>query len=90
MNYSIQKLVKNGLIKKVIRDKKNKKTFSYTVTEEGTQNIDMYTVLRQKTLIDLFEKKRELNLEKLTNVLSELIAIYEEADRTVLSYMGSK
>ncbi|MGB8285237.1 MAG: hypothetical protein WCE22_00800, partial [Candidatus Aquirickettsiella gammari] len=63
---------------------------SYTVTDEGAQNIDTYTALRQKILIDLFKKKRELNLEKLTDVLSELIAIYEEADRTVLSYMGSK
>jgi predicted MarR family transcription regulator len=90
VNYSIQKLVKNGLIKKVSSDKNNKKTFSYTVTDEGAQNIDTYTALRQKILIDLFKKKRELNLEKLTDVLSELIAIYEEADRTVLSYMRSK
>lgn len=64
-----------------------KKTFSYKITEEGIKNTDTYTALRQNVLIDLVKKKQHLNLDKLSNVLSELITIYEEADRTVLSYM---
>jgi predicted MarR family transcription regulator len=86
VNYSIRKLMKNGLIKKITSDTNNKKTFSYEITEEGIKNTDAYTMLRKNILIELFKRKRELNLDKLTNVLSELIAIYEEADRTVLSY----
>ena len=89
ITYSIKKLIKNGLIRKIASDKHNKKTFSYEITEAGIKNTDAYTTLRKNVLIELFAKKRELNLDKLSNVLSELIAIYEEADRTVLSYMGS-
>lgn len=88
INYSLKKLIKKGLIQKISSDKHNKKTFSYEITEEGIKNTDTYTALRQNVLIDIFKKKQNLNLDKLSNVLSELIAIYEEADRTVLSYMG--
>ena len=88
VNYSIQKLIKNGLIRKILSDKNNKKAFSYEITEEGIKNTDAYTALRQSILIELLKKKKELNLEKFTDVLSELIAIYEEADRTVLAYYG--
>ncbi|WP_342220264.1 winged helix DNA-binding protein [Rickettsiella endosymbiont of Miltochrista miniata] len=90
VSYSIQKLIKNGLIRKILSDKKNKKAYSYEITEEGIKNTDAYTALRQSLLIELLKKKKELNLEKFTDVLSELIAIYEEADRTVLTYMGDK
>ncbi len=89
VNYSIQKLIKNGLIRKM-GDNNNKKAYSYEITEEGIKNTDAYTALRQSILIELLKKKKELNLEKFTDVLSELIAIYEEADRTVLTYMGDK
>lgn len=88
INYSLKKLIKNGLIRKINSDKYNKKTFSYEITEEGINNTDTYAALRQNVLMDIFKKKRDLNLDKLTNVLSDLIAIYEEADRAVLSYMG--
>ena len=90
VNYSIQKLIKNGLIRKILSDKNNKKAFSYEITEEGIKNTDAYTALRQSILIELLKKKKELDLEKFTDMLSELIAIYEEADRTVLTYMGDK
>jgi predicted MarR family transcription regulator len=88
INYSLKKLIKNGLIRKISSDKYNKKTFSYDITEEGIKNTHTYATIRENVLIDLFKKKRDLNLDKLSNSLSELIAIYEEADRTVLSYMG--
>jgi predicted MarR family transcription regulator len=88
INYSIQKLIKHGLIRKLL-DENNKKAFSYEITEEGIKNTDAYTTLRQTILIELFKKKKkELNLEQFTDVLSELIALYEEADRTVLAYYG--
>ncbi len=89
ITYSLKKLIKNGLIKKIASDKNNKKTFSYEITKQGIKNTDAYTALRKNVLIELFAKKRELNLDKLSSTLSELIALYEEADRTVLSYMGS-
>ncbi|WP_339049649.1 winged helix DNA-binding protein [Rickettsiella endosymbiont of Xylota segnis] len=88
INYSIQKLIKNGLIRKLVDEKNNKKAFSYEITEEGIKNTDAYTALRQNILIELFKKKKELNLEQFTSVLSELIALYEEADRAVLAYYG--
>ncbi|MDQ8038780.1 MAG: winged helix DNA-binding protein [Rickettsiella sp.] len=88
INYSLKKLIKNGFIRKINSDKHNKKTFSYEITEEGIKNTDSYTALRRNVLINLFKKKQDLNLDKLSIVLSELVAIYEEADRTVLSYMG--
>jgi predicted MarR family transcription regulator len=89
INYSIQKLIKHGLIRKLMENKNNKKAFSYEITEEGIKNTDAYTTLRQTILIELFKKKKkELNLEQFTDVLSELIALYEEADRTVLAYYG--
>jgi predicted MarR family transcription regulator len=87
INYSIQKLIKNGLIRKLV-DENNKKAFSYKITEEGIKNTDAYTALRQNILIERFKKKKELNLERFTDVLSELIALYEEADRAVLAYYG--
>jgi predicted MarR family transcription regulator len=89
ITYSLKKLIKNGLIKKIASDKNNKKTFSYEITKQGIKNTDTYTALRKNVLIELFAKKRELNLDKLSSALSDLIALYEEADRTVLSYMGS-
>ena len=89
INYSIQKLIKHGLIRKLL-DENNKKAFSYEITEEGIKNTDAYTALRQTILIELFKKKKkELNLEQFTDVLSELIALYEEADRAVLAYYGN-
>ncbi|MFZ0219713.1 MAG: hypothetical protein WAL30_05870, partial [Candidatus Aquirickettsiella sp.] len=85
---SIQKLIKHGLIRKLL-DENNKKAFSYEITEEGIKNTDAYTALRQNILIELLKKKKkELNLEQFTDTLSELIALYEEADRTVLAYYG--
>jgi predicted MarR family transcription regulator len=87
INYSIQKLIKHGLIRKLL-DENNKKAFSYEITEEGIKNTDAYTALRQNILIELLKKKKELNLEQFTDTLSELIALYEEADRAVLAYYG--
>lgn len=87
INYSIQKLIKNGLIRKVM-DENNKKAFSYAITEEGIKNTDAYTALRQKILIE-WVKKKKLNLEQVTDILSELTALYEEADRTVLAQDGN-
>lgn len=89
ITYSLKKLIKNGLIRKVASDTHNKKTFSYEITEAGIKNTDTYTAIRKNVLIELFAKKRELNLDKLSDVLSELIAIYAAADRTVLSYVES-
>jgi predicted MarR family transcription regulator len=88
INYSIQKLIKHGLIRKLL-DENNKKAFSYEITEEGIKNTDAYTALRQNILIELLKKKKELNLEQFTDTLSELIALYEEADRAVLAYYGN-
>ena len=88
INYSIQKLIKNGLIRKLV-DENNKKAFSYEITEKGIKNTDAYTALRRNILIELLKKKKELNLERFTDVLSELIALYEEADRAVLAYYGN-
>ncbi|WP_339049640.1 winged helix DNA-binding protein [Rickettsiella endosymbiont of Xylota segnis] len=88
INYSIQKLIKNGLIRKLV-DENNKKAFSYEITEEGIKNTDAYTALRRNILIALLKKKKGLNLEQFTDTLSELIALYEEADRAVLAYYGN-
>ncbi|MFZ0219705.1 MAG: hypothetical protein WAL30_05830, partial [Candidatus Aquirickettsiella sp.] len=85
---SIQKLIKHGLIRKLL-DENNKKAFSYEITEEGIKNTDAYTALRKNILIELLKKKKELNLEQFTDTLSELIALYEEADRAVLAYYGN-
>lgn len=86
VNYSIRKLIKKGLVKKVSSSETNKKTPAYEITKAGIQNINMYIQLRKQVLVDKFFKKKELNLEKITEILASIIAIYDEADRTVLTY----
>ena len=89
INQSIQKLIKNGLVRKILKYKNNSKDFSYWLTEKGIKNTDAYTALREATLIALYKKKdKELNLEPITDILRKLSAFYGEADRIVLAYYG--
>lgn len=87
IHYSIRKLLKIGLIKKL---SSNKKAYAYEITEEGIKNTDLYRNIRKNTLIDLFSKEEDLSLEGIVKTLAKLKAIYDEADRVVASYSRPK
>ncbi len=87
IHYSIRKLLKLGLIKKVSA---NKKASGYEIIEKGIKNTDAYKQIRKNTLIELFAKESDLNLEGIVKTLSKLKAIYDEADRLAASYVAVK
>jgi predicted MarR family transcription regulator len=88
IQYSIRKLLKKRLIKKVVLKKtdNSKRTFAYQITDEGIKNTDTYTKMRKSILIDLFIKDQNLNLTSLADTLAKLKAVYDEADRALNSY----
>lgn len=88
VNYSIRKLIKKGLVKKIVAVQTPRKTSAYEITNAGIQNIDTYIRLRKHILVDRFINNKTLNLEKITETLAAVITIYDDANRAVLAYTG--
>lgn len=81
--YTIKKLIKFKLIKKLSSTEENNGT-SYQITEEGIKHTDAYTVLRRKTLFTTFAEDKEINLKELTNQLKCLIRIYTKSFQNLI------
>lgn len=81
--YTIKKLIKFKLIKKLSSKEENNGT-SYQITEEGIKHTDAYTVLRRKTLFSAFAEDKEINIKELTNQLKCLIRIYTKSFQNLI------
>lgn len=81
IRYSINKLLKMGLIKKT-QSAYSGKNYYFEITEEGRKDTDNYSRMRKFILIHMF-KESGLDLEELSKNLIKIKAIYDEADRSV-------
>lgn len=81
IRYSLNKLLKLGLIKKTLSNY-NGKNYLFAVTEAGVRDINNFLSLRQNILVNMFQDLK-LDLELLTKILSKIKAAYDEADRTL-------
>lgn len=81
IRYSLNKLLKLGLIKKTLSNY-NGKNYLFEVTEAGVRDINNFLSLRQNILVNMFQDLK-LDLELLTKILSKIKAAYDEADRTL-------
>jgi predicted MarR family transcription regulator len=87
IQYTITKLIKQGLIEKVVGASQGsaKRAASYQITALGTENTNKYNDGRKAVLIKLFEGS-DLNLSEATKALISAKAIYDEASRLAASY----
>lgn len=80
LQYSIRKLTKSGLIRK-LGSQGNKKGATYTTTELGVSATDQYARYRQELLLPLTEaiSAGDERMEQVANVLTLLSGIYDQA-----------
>lgn len=84
IQYSVRKLIKLKLIKKVKLP--NSKTIAYCTTPEGIQNTNNMANARHELLTKVFKKAEKMNLESITQSLVKLKYIYDEAEQEAASY----
>tara|TARA_R110001599_G_scaffold353821_1_gene599113 strand:- start:31148 stop:31651 length:504 start_codon:yes stop_codon:yes gene_type:complete len=80
LQYSIRKLTKSGLIRK-LGTQGNKKGATYTTTELGVSATDRYARYRQELLLPLTQaiSAGDERMEQVANVLTLLSGIYDQA-----------
>lgn len=83
ISYSIKKLIKFKLIRKLSSKADNNGT-SYQITEEGIKHTDIYAALRRKTLLTAFAEDTEINIKDLTDQLKYLIRIYTKSFQNLI------
>lgn len=76
--YSLKKLIKEKLIKKVTNNLANKKIVSYQTTKNGMQNIHAFTKLSQHALIPMFMNFKSLDRLQLKKYLFLTKIIYKK------------
>lgn len=81
IRYSLNKLLKLGLIKKTLSNY-NGKNYLFEVTEAGIKDTDNFLKLRKSILVNMF-KELNLDLEEMIKNLTKIKAVYDEADRSV-------
>jgi len=86
LQYSLRKLEAAGLISKS-KDKSGK-SFSYVVTERGTQITDGYAAIRSDLLIRAMSTISNIDerMAEMTKMVSVLTGIYEEMARSSTTY----
>lgn len=86
LQYSLRKLEAAGLITK--SKDKNGKSFSYVVSEKGTQITDGYAAIRSDLLIRALSTISDVDerMGEITKMLSVLTGIYEEMARSAATY----
>lgn len=86
LQYSLRKLESSGLISKS-KDKTGK-SFSYVVTEKGTQITDAYANVRSDLLIRAISTIAYVDerMAEMTQMISVLTGIYEEMARSSTTY----
>lgn len=82
IRYSLNKLLKQGLIKKTLSNT-NGKNYFFQVTEEGFKNTNNFSKMRQRILVQMF-KEANLDLEEITMTFTKVKALYDEADRSMM------
>lgn len=85
IQYSLRKLVKEGLVEK---HGSGRSGVTYSATEEGCRVTDEYSALRRKLLIAAVEDLPEFTekLESATRTLNMLTGIYEEISRVAATH----
>lgn len=80
LQYSIRKLTKSGLIRK-LGTQGNKKGATYTTTELGVSATDQYALYRKELLLPLTQaiSAGDERMEQVANVLTLLSGIYDQA-----------
>ena len=61
---------------------------TYSITEKGITDTDVFTKAKRDILVDLFKKESDLNIEQVTAVLVKLKFVYDEAGQIAASYKG--
>jgi predicted MarR family transcription regulator len=84
IQYSINKLIKMDLIKKM---KVSGKTTCYQMTLTGIKNTDNMALARKKIFVEMLLHDSELNIETTTRMLIRLKTIYEEAEHATASFL---
>jgi len=84
IQYSVRKLIKMGLIKKIKLP--NNKAISYCATPAGIQNTDNMAKARNELLVKLFNDAENIDLENITQSLVKLKYIYDEAEHEAASH----
>ena len=87
IQYSIRKLTKMGLVKKIESSPQHKRSAAYQITDKGLKNTDNLAAMRKKILMSRFIGNSESNLEDMTKTIIRLKAIYDEAEQTAASYI---
>ncbi len=85
IQYSIGKLIEKGLVAK---EKITPKVLHYRITKEGIKNTDTFCKARSAILVELFKKfdMDRLDVEKITEGLSAIKGIYDEASHLAAAY----
>lgn len=86
LQYTIRKLIKNGLIKKD-GPGKQRKGARYIITEKGIQVTDDYISIRRSVLVN-FSKGMGEDLEHAARTLELMSGIYDQAARIVATHRG--
>ncbi len=81
IRYSINKLIKMGLVKKTLSNFSGKNYFFQT-TEAGDKNTENYTKMRKLFLVGMFSES-SLDLQEVIKNLTKIRSIYDEADRAI-------
>lgn len=81
IQYTIKKLIKMGLAKKIEEYPNYSKSTMYELTEAGIKNTDTYTQARRAILIDMFIKDCEPTLNEVTKAIVKLKSVYDEAEQ---------
>lgn len=81
IRYSINKLIKIGLVKKTLSSFSGKNYFFQT-TEAGDKNTENYSKMRKLFLVGMFSES-SLDLQDMIKNLTKIRSIYDEADRAI-------
>ncbi|MFC7047588.1 winged helix DNA-binding protein [Emcibacter nanhaiensis] len=87
VQYTIRKLIQEGLIEKTTKDNR-RKGVNYTTTPKGLEVIQRYVALRKSLLIKLTEPIQGMNahLENGSHILDLMTGIYEQAARVAATH----
>lgn len=90
IRYSIKKLLKHQLIKKLKGAGANQKTITFGITEKGIKITTDYTMLRKKALIPLAALcQEELGFVEMSEKFVRIKTLFEEAERSATTYSRS-
>lgn len=87
LQYSIKKLLKKGLVRKIEQTPNYSKSTMYEITPEGVKNTETFTTARRKILIDQYIRHADLSLSEVTKTILKLKSIYDEAEQAATLHL---